>query len=190
MTYSRSGGWDARLYIHNPKTSPQRRSHSRCSVTWAATSSPCLSHHIGDSTKVPTASFLNPESYTVHIVYLSVLCQLLGRLVSVIPPSLPLHTLHGNETRIRWGPLRIWWKLWILSPGEILIDMKWCWPLQCPQTPCQVNLSENLLGNHEFPIASPCFIWQVQPLSLTLSIPSFLGKEEQWAQKALVPVVG
>lgn len=47
----------------------------------------------------------------------------------------------------------------------------------CPQTP--FSLSENLLGNHEFSIASTCFIWQVQPLSLTLSIPSFLGKEGQ-----------
>lgn len=46
-----------------------------------------------------------------------------------------------------------------------------------PQAP--FSLSENLLGNHEFSIASPCFIWQVQPLSLTQSIPSFLGKEGQ-----------
>ena len=46
-----------------------------------------------------------------------------------------------------------------------------------PQAP--FSLSESLLGNHGFPITGPHLIWQVQPLSLTQSIPSFLGEEGQ-----------
>lgn len=46
-----------------------------------------------------------------------------------------------------------------------------------PQAP--FSLPENPLGNNEFSIASPCFIWQVQPLSLTQSIPSLPRKEGQ-----------